>query len=130
MRYLLDTNVITAIIRRHHGVGEKMRQLQKSDIVLSSIVLFEIHFGAAKATRGDFYRDMVARLEFTILAFEPKDAAESGRLRAELQRLGTPIGPYDTMIAGHALARNLTLVTHNTREFERVPGLRLEDWQA
>jgi tRNA(fMet)-specific endonuclease VapC len=64
------------------------------------------------------------------LPFEAEDAARAGEVRALLERQDTPIGPYDTLIAGQALARGLVLVTHNVAEFARVPGLRVDDWQA
>jgi tRNA(fMet)-specific endonuclease VapC len=64
-----------------------------------------------------------------VLEFDKEDARRSGQIRALLASKGTPIGPYDVLIAGQAIARNLTLITHNTDEFRRVPGLRIEDWQ-
>jgi len=72
----------------------------------------------------------IDRLFFEILDFDPEDARHAGEVRAQLALAGTPIGPYDVLIAGQALARSLTLVTHNMREFQRVVGLSIEDWES
>ena len=69
-------------------------------------------------------------LRFEVIEFDKEDARQAGEVRAWLAAQGQPIGPYDVLIAGQARARNLTLITHNTNEFGRVPGLRLDDWQA
>ena len=69
-------------------------------------------------------------LRFEVLEFDREDALHSGQLRAELALSGTPIGPYDVLIAGQAIARGLTLITHNLREFQRAPGLQVDDWEA
>ena len=73
---------------------------------------------------------LVDSLQFVVLEFDKEDARQAGEIRAFLASRGTPIGPYDVLIAGQAKARNLTLITHNTDEFGRVPGLRFDDWQA
>jgi tRNA(fMet)-specific endonuclease VapC len=73
---------------------------------------------------------LVDSLQFVVLEFDKEDARQAGEIRALLASRGTPIGPYDVLIAGQAKARNLTLITHNTDEFGRVPGLRFDDWQA
>ena len=96
---------------------------------ISSIVAFELFFGAFKSGRAKENVDRVDAIQFMIVPFEWQDAREAGELRAALHRAGTPIGSFDIMIAGQARARNFTLVTHNTSEFSRVPGLRLEDWE-
>jgi tRNA(fMet)-specific endonuclease VapC len=72
----------------------------------------------------------VDALQFSVLEFDEEDARQAGQIRAHLASQGTPIGPYDVLIAGQAKARELTLVTHNTTEFQRVPGLKLEDWKG
>jgi tRNA(fMet)-specific endonuclease VapC len=103
------------------------------DLCLSSIVLHELYYGACRSARPD---SNVARLEAwrsVLLPFGADDAREAGRIRAHLAGLaglGTPIGPYDVLIAGQARARSLTLVTRNTREFARVPDLRVENWET
>jgi tRNA(fMet)-specific endonuclease VapC len=73
---------------------------------------------------------LIDALQFAVLELDKEDARQAGAIRALLDSRGTPIGPYDVLIAGQAVARNLTLVTHNTQEFGRIPGLRFEDWQT
>ena len=72
----------------------------------------------------------VDALQFSVVKFDEEDARQAGQIRAHLASKGTPIGPYDVMIAGQAMARELTLITHNTSEFQRVPGLKAEDWKG
>jgi tRNA(fMet)-specific endonuclease VapC len=100
-------------------------------LTLSPIVLFELRYGAAKSANrernsrriDDFLAGPIA-----VLPFEPEDAAEAGDIRAVLERVGAPIGPYDVLIAAQARRRGALLITANEREFARVPGLRIEDW--
>jgi tRNA(fMet)-specific endonuclease VapC len=96
---------------------------------MSSIVAHELFFGAFRSQRVKENLAVVEALEFEILDFDREDAKQAGMIRAALAAAGTPIGPYDVLIAGQALARGLTLLTHNMREFKRVEGLKLEDWQ-
>jgi tRNA(fMet)-specific endonuclease VapC len=105
-------------------------QLQTWEVGLSAIVLHELYFGASKSDRAEANLTRIDRLEFERLDYTEQDALVAGDLRAALAAKGTPIGPYDVLIAGQALARDLTVVTHNTREFQRVSGLRVEDWQS
>lgn len=97
---------------------------------VSSVTLMELVYGAERSAQPDRNRRdieaFVARLR--VLPYDREAAEHTGRIRAELARAGTPIGPYDQMIAGHARSRGLTVVTANTREFERVPGIAVEDW--
>jgi len=97
---------------------------------ISSVTLMELIYGAEKSTRPERnlldVEGLAARLD--VMSYDEIAATHSGQLRAELGKAGTPIGPYDQMIAGHARSRGLILVTNNTREFERVPGLRLDNW--
>jgi tRNA(fMet)-specific endonuclease VapC len=90
----------------------------------------ELFYGAFKSRRAAHNVALVDALQFVVLEFDKEDARQAGEVRALLASNGTPIGPYDVLIAGQALARGLTLVTHNTDEFGRVPGLRLDDWQT
>jgi tRNA(fMet)-specific endonuclease VapC len=105
--------------------------VSEEPIALSAIVLFELWFGIAKSERR---AENIAELEaflargFEILALDGDDAEEAGDIRATLARAGTPIGPYDVLIAAQARRRDATLVTANGREFSRVPGLKIEDW--
>jgi tRNA(fMet)-specific endonuclease VapC len=93
-------------------------------------VAHELFYGAFKSERADRNVAPVDALRFVVLDFDREDARQSGQIRALLAGKGSPIGPYHVLIAGQAIARSLTLVTHNTDEFRRVPGLRIEDWQA
>lgn len=100
-------------------------------IVVSSIVLFELHYGIASSSRAQQNREFLAHFmagTASALAFDADDAAEAGGIRALLAVAGTPIGPYDVLIAGPALRHGATLVTRNVREFGRVAGLMVEDW--
>ena len=101
------------------------------EVSISSVVLFELLYGVAKSLHGKKSQarlDDFLRAPMKVLPFDAEDAAEAGRIRAELERAKMPIGHYDTLIAGQALARGLTLVTANVREFSRVKGLRWVDW--
>ena len=97
---------------------------------IPAIVVHELYFGAYKGQRTAENLARVGGLQFEVLEFDGEDARAAGQLRASLAAAGTPIGPYDVRIAGQALARALTLVTHNTAEFKRVPGLQIEDWTS
>jgi tRNA(fMet)-specific endonuclease VapC len=127
--YLLDTNAVIALLKRHKTVLTRLRQLAPSDVVLSAIVAHELYFGAYKSLNTAGNVALVEDLAFEVLPFDRDDAAKSGQVRAALAAAGTPIGPYDLLIAGQALARGLILVTRNTREFGRVAGLRIENWE-
>ncbi|MDZ7856966.1 type II toxin-antitoxin system tRNA(fMet)-specific endonuclease VapC [Sphaerotilus sp.] len=129
-RYLLDTNICVHIINRRpphvfdHFVGRQI-----GEIAISSITGAELAFGVAKSGSA---RNQAAMDKFLapldILPFDAEAMRCYGPLRSELERQGRPIGALDMLIAAHALALGCTLVTNNTREFERVPGLRLENW--
>ncbi len=90
----------------------------------------ELFYGAFKSPRSTQNVALIDALQFVVLEFDKEDARQAGRLRAFLAGKGTPIGPYDALIAGQALSRSMILVTHNTSEFGRVPGLQMEDWQG
>ena len=134
MNYLLDSNICIAILNESsQKVTQSIRnaKLAGEELFLSSIVLHELWFGVAKSQRID--RNAAILTEFIhgaypILDFSNGDAEAAGQIQAALKVAGTPIGAYDTLIAGQALARGLTLVTANTREFSRVDGLNLVDW--
>ena len=95
---------------------------------MSSIVSHELAFGAYNSQRVDQNLQIVEALEFDVLELSKSDAHEAGKIRAALKKQGTPIGPYDVLIAGQAVARSLILVTNNMKEFKRVQGLNVEDW--
>ncbi len=128
MLYLPDTNILIALkTRRDRNVMMQMR-LHRREVALSTIVLHELYYGAAKSARPQHNFAEIADLDFPVLPYDSDDARVAGEVRATLSRAGTPIGPYDALIAGQALARDMILVTHNVCEFARVSGLRLEDW--
>ena len=129
MKYLLDSNAIIALIKGRASLLMRLRQHQASDFGIPVIVAHELYFGAYKGQRQTENLARVEGLRFEVLEFDREDARQAGELRAALAAAGTPIGPYDVLIAGQAMARNLTLITHNTREFQRVAGLRVEDWE-
>jgi len=130
MRFMLDTNLcLYAIKHRPPEVIAALRAHESAGLGLSSITVAELYFGAAKsgsARNLSALEQFLAPLE--LADFDRSAAAAYGPLRAALEAAGTPIGPLDTQIAAHALALGVTLVSNNTREFARVPGLRLENW--
>jgi tRNA(fMet)-specific endonuclease VapC len=130
MMYLLDTNVCIFMMKQMPGVVERFRRAQSGGIVISSITLAELEFGVSNSK--SYERNRNALLAFStlveILPFDIPASAEYGKIRAILEKAGTPIGALDTLIAAHAKSRGLTLVTNNTREFRRVGGLVIEDW--
>jgi tRNA(fMet)-specific endonuclease VapC len=129
-RYLLDTNILSNAIRDPKGrIAERIAQTGQLATCTSIIVAAELRFGAAK--RGS--RRLTARVAelldtIDVVAFEPPADIAYAELRARLERAGSPIGANDLLIAAHALALDLTLVTANEREFSRVPDLRIENW--
>jgi tRNA(fMet)-specific endonuclease VapC len=130
MRYLLDANVVIALLKdTTSATARRARRERIGDIATSAIVLHELFYGAFKSRRRMQNVAVIDALQFIVLEFDKEDARQAGEIRALLASEGTPIGPYDVLIAGQAVARDMILVTQNTREFERVPGLRFEDWQ-
>ncbi len=130
MKFLLDANVVIAMLRGHEAVNARFRRHHPSDFGLPTLVEHELLYGAFRGQRAEHNVRQVDGLRFSVLVFDREDARHAARIRALLARSGRPIGPYDVLIAGQALARNLTLVTHNISEFERVPGLAFEDWET
>ena len=130
-RYLLDANAVIALLNdTTSNAARRIRREQPSDLAIPAIVAHELFYGAFKSTRGARNVALIDALQFVVLEFDKEDARQAGAIRAFLASMGAPIGPYDVLIAGQAVARNLILVTHNTQEFGRVPGLRFEDWQT
>lgn len=130
MKYLLDTNIVIYAIKDRPATVREAFKRNEGQMAISAVTWGELIFGvehSAQPQRNQADIDgMVARL--SVLDFDDKAAGHFGQIRAGLYAAGTPIGPYDMMIAGHARAEGLILVTNNLREFERVPGLRLENW--
>lgn len=129
-RYLLDTNICIYIInRRPPGVFDYFEQCHAGEVAVSSITGSELSYGVARSSSSRNQQALdkfLAPLE--ILPFDEAAMHEYGSLRAYLERQGQPIGALDMLIAAHALALEVTLVTNNVREFQRVPGLVIEDW--
>jgi tRNA(fMet)-specific endonuclease VapC len=131
MRYLLDANAVIALLNDTTSpIARRIRRYAPRDIGVSSVVIHELYYGAFKSQRIEKNVARVDALQFPVLDFDQEDARQAGQIRAHLSAKGTPIGPYDVLIAGQAKGRKLTLVTHNTTEFARVPGLRVEDWKV
>jgi tRNA(fMet)-specific endonuclease VapC len=129
MLYLLDTSTVIDLVRRPASpVGERVRRHPPAHIGVSSVVLHELYYGAFRSQRPDHHLSILDRLLFPVAEFDREDAREAGRIRASLAARGSPIGPYDALIAGQARARGLVLVTANAGEFRRVEGLVSENW--
>jgi tRNA(fMet)-specific endonuclease VapC len=136
LNYLLDTNAAIALLNDRPAVLRKRLRrtaTRGGTVSISAIVLYELWYGVARSGRR---RENSERMRvflsggITIHDFTADDAVTAGDLRAVLQAAGTPIGPYDLLIAAQALRSDSTLVTSNTDEFARVPGLRWQDWSA
>lgn len=131
MKYMLDTNIcIYAIKHKPDTVIRKFLSHDPEELCISAITYAELRHGVEKSMAVE--RNCIAMSLFlspiTILQFDEHAAEEYGRIKAELEKKGTPIGPMDTLIAGHAKSRGLILVTNNTREFNRVDDLTVENW--
>lgn len=134
MSYLLDTNVCIRLVRRRSDQGLLLRiaALPQDAVFICSVVLMELVYGALHSDQPEAGMAAVDKLASVIpsLPFDDVAAAEAGRIRNNLAAAGTPIGPADLMIAGIAAVNRMTLVTNNTREYARVKGLVVEDWQG
>jgi tRNA(fMet)-specific endonuclease VapC len=130
LKFMLDTNIIIYIMKNRPKQVKDRFTLHNGQMCISSVTLGELVFGAEHSQQTDRnladIEEMTARIE--VLPFEDKAAYHFGRIRSDLYRMGRPIGPYDMMIAGHARASAMILVTNNGKEFERVPGLQVENW--
>lgn len=131
-QYLLDTNVIIRLLRcpGNDLLEKKLRKMAPEKIYISAMTLYELYYGAFKSARVERNVALINELKFQILEFDEQDAKESGEIRAYLTQHGIPIGPYDVLLAGQARARCMVMVTHNTREFSRIPKLKIEDWEC
>jgi len=131
IRYLLDTDICIYLIKKHPPeVLARFQQTQLKQLHISTITVFELYFGIEK--NNSQQRNLVALENFiaplTLVDFSVESAKKAAKIRSILQKQGTPIGAYDLQIAAIAVAENMTLLTHNVREFERVKGLKLENW--
>jgi tRNA(fMet)-specific endonuclease VapC len=131
MRYLLDANAVIGLLNdTSSNLAQRARRETPQDIAISAVVAHELFYGAFKSRRVAQNVAVIEALQFATVEFDREDARQAGEVRAFLASKGTPIGPFDVLIAGQAVARGMILVTHNTAEFARVPGLRIEDWQS
>ncbi len=132
LRYLLDTNLCIRVLRDRPASLRDRFNANAGALSISTVVLYELLYGAEKSARPEHNRQEVerfaARLE--VLSFDAEAAAHTADIRATLERQGQTIGPYDLQIAGHARSRGLMVITGNRSEFDRVEGLRCDDWLA
>jgi tRNA(fMet)-specific endonuclease VapC len=132
----LDTNaVIAAVNQRKPSVRRRLEQalVDRVTVGIPTVVLYEMWYGIRKSMRPQANREVLANflaLDVSLWPFESEDAEEAGDIRVALERAGTPIGPYDILIAAQARRRSAVLITANEREFARVPGLKTEDWAS
>jgi len=130
LKYMLDTNIVIYAIKNRPSKLKALFKQNSDQMCISAVTFGELVYGAEKSEQTERnladIESMAARLE--ILPFDTSAATHFGQLRAELAKSGIQIGPYDQMIAGHARSVGLVLVTNNTKEFKRVPGLRIDNW--
>lgn len=128
--YTLDTNTLIYFFKRKGNVAQNFISTSPKDILIPAVVLYELEVGIAKSKQPEKIRKEVDTLisRVKVLPFGEREAKFAAQIRSDLEIQGTPIGPYDILIAGTALSANAILVTHNTKEFERVDELRIEDW--
>lgn len=132
MIYLLDTNTYIVYLKgKNIYLKQKLDEIPPSDIAVCSVVKGELFYGANRSANPERNLNIQQKFlnQFVSLPFDDQSALIFGNIRAQLATLGTPIGAYDLQIAAIALANNLILITHNTREFQRIQGLKLEDWE-
>lgn len=131
MKFMLDTNICIFIINKHPAkVLKKLCSLQPKDVCLSSTTVSELRYGVAKSQHQQQNHAALNEfiLPFNIVNYDEEAALHYGDIRAQLEKNGKLIGPLDMLIAAHAKSLNVTLVSNNTKEFERVPGLKVNDW--
>ncbi len=130
LKYMLDTNIAIYTIKNRPAEVREAFNAHDGQMCISSVTLMELIYGAEASVAVErnlkVIEGFAARLE--VLHYDNDAAAHSGQLRAELKKAGRPIGPYDEMIAGHARAKGLVVVTNNMKQFETVPGIRLANW--
>jgi len=130
LQYMLDTDISIYVIKNRPQTARIKFQQHQGQLCISSVTVMELFYGVEKSTQRERnLRDIegfIQRLE--VLDYDEKAAAHTASIRAELEKLGTPIGAYDQMIAGHARSCGMVVVTNNVHEFQRIAGLRLENW--
>ena len=131
MRYMLDTNICIYVIKhKPETVFQKLQEVEPEDVCVSSVTYAELVHGVEKSAAVEKNRLALSMLlaNIEILDFDVYAADCYGKIRANLEKKGTPIGPLDMMIAGHAQSRGYTVVTNNVKEFSRVSNLKIENW--
>ncbi len=127
---LLDTNILIALLRGNPRITDRVRVCPTKSIGISMVTVYELRVGVEKSREpvknGRFLEDALA--PFSLLPFDEPASIQSAKIRSYLERKGRGIGPYDTLIAGHALSLHTKLITANTGEFARVPDLKMENW--
>lgn len=130
LKYLLDTNIVIYTMKNRPAAVREAFNANEGQVAISSVTLMELFYGAEKSSdprkNTHTIETFAARLE--VLNYDTAAAQHTGQIRAELAKAGRPIGPYDQMIAGHARSLGLIVISNNVGEFERIPGLRLENW--
>ena len=130
MKYCLDTNTLIYFFKGLGNVAARLLAISPGEIAIPTVVIFELEFGIGKSTSPRKRKTQLQELTslVSIVPFGQSEAKCAAGIRIKLERQGIPIGPYDILIAASAMANNSTLVTHNQKEFERVEGLKIEDW--
>ncbi len=131
MKYLLDTCTISHFIKGHPFVSQNLKSTPPQLLSISTITTMEIEYGLKlNPERAKLINNIIETLlaRINVLPFTHRDAQVAGSLRADLKKIGTPIGPFDSLIAGQAISHGLILITQNRKEFERIPALFIEDW--
>lgn len=132
MKYMFDTNVCIRLLKG--DFPEMLKHIEKindDDVYISAVVRFELYYGACKSSRVEENLEKLSTFfeNYELLPVDQETADKAGIIRAELEKKGTPIGPYDLLIGATALVNDCILVTHNTREFSRISDLQVEDWE-
>lgn len=132
MKVLLDTNICIALMKGRDKAVQRLRLLQPSDCAISKVTAYELLTGVLKCQNPVGERAKVMRLMslVPVLPFDEAAAVRAAEVRAYLESIGKVCGPYDMLLAGHALSQGLSMATNNVGEFSRVPGLQVEDWLA
>lgn len=130
--FLLDTNTLIYLFKQQGQVAAHLQKRPASEVFIPAVVLFELEYGVLRSTRPELQRAGIdlALKAYGVLHMDYASAKAAAWVKHTLEAEGRPIGPCDQLIAGIALANEMTLITRNTREFERVPGLQLEDWHG
>ena len=131
MKYVLDTDICIYIIKKHPDrLIQKIAKTKLEYLAISSITVAEMEYGVQKSMYPEKNKLALTKflVPFCILEFDESDAAEYGRIRANIESIGKPIGPYDLLIAAQAKSKGLTVVTNNDKEFRRIKGLKVENW--